>query len=286
MRLGASTFIWTSPFGDDRLELCAHVAEIGFDVIEICIEDPTRVSGAAVSEAASAAGLGVLVCGAFGPDRDASNEDAAVRAQALDYLRACTDIAVEVGSPLVSGPMYSTTGQARMLSDEERRAQWQRAVDTLREAADYAAERGVGLAIEPLNRFETDLVNTTEQGVQLCKDIDRPNAGLLLDAFHMNIEEKSIADALRAAGPFVRHFHACENDRGTPGTGHVEWTEVFAALDDIGYDGDVVIESFTPEITEIARAVSLWRPLADSPDALAADGLAFLRSSLAGRVGT
>jgi D-psicose/D-tagatose/L-ribulose 3-epimerase len=285
MRLGASTFIWTSPFGDDRLELCAHVAGIGFDVIEICIEDPARVSGAAVSEAASAAGLGVLVCGAFGPDRDASNEDAAVRAGALEYLRSCIDIAAEVGSPIVAGPMYAPTGQARMLSSDERRAQWERAVQTIREAADYAAERGVDLAIEPLNRFETDLVNTTEQGVQLCRDIDRPNVGLLLDAFHMNIEEKSIADALRAAGPFVRHFHACENDRGTPGSGHVEWSEVFAALADIGYDGDVVIEAFTPEITEIARAVSLWRPLAASPDALASEGLAFLRSSLAGRVG-
>jgi D-psicose/D-tagatose/L-ribulose 3-epimerase len=284
MRLGASTFIWTSPFGDDRLELCTHVAELGFDTIEICIEDPARVSGAAVAEAAAAAGIGVLVCGAFGPARDASHEDAAVRAEALAYLRTCVDIAEEVGSPIVVGPMYAPTGQTRMLSDDLRRAQWERAVGTLREAAEYAGARGVDLAIEPLNRFETDLVNTTEQGVQLCRDIDRPNVGLLLDAFHMNIEEKSLAEAIRVTGPFVRHFHACENDRGTPGSGHVEWSEVFAALDEIGYDHDVVIESFTPDITEIARAVSLWRPLAASPDALAGEGLAFLRASLAGRV--
>jgi D-psicose/D-tagatose/L-ribulose 3-epimerase len=280
MRFGASTFIWTSPFGDDKLDLCDHVAELGFDAIEICIEDPALVDGEAVARAAADAGVGVLVCGAFGPDRDISHEDPEVRAQAGRYLRTCVDIAAAVGSPLVAGPMYSATGKTRLASDEERRQQWEWAVEGLRAVADYAAEHEVTLAIEPLNRFETDLVNTVEQGMSLCRDIDRPNAGLLLDTFHMNIEEKDIAAALRQAGLFLRHFHACENDRGAPGSGHVEWDAVFAALGDLGYEGDVVIESFTPEIREIARAVSLWRPVAPDGDTLARDGLAFLRSSL------
>jgi D-psicose/D-tagatose/L-ribulose 3-epimerase len=276
--IGASTFIWTSPFGDDKLDLCRHVAELGFDKLEICIEDPARVSAAAVSEAAAAAGIGILVCGAFGPDRDISSEDAAVREQAADYLRTCIDLAADVGSPIVCGPMYAATGQARLLPADERAAQWARAAAGLRAVAEYAASRGVALAIEPLNRFETDLVNTVEQGVRLCRDIGGDNVGLLLDTFHMNIEEKDIGDALRTAGSYVRHVHTCENDRGAPGSGHVEWSEVFAALADIAYEGDIVIESFTPEITEIARAVSLWRPLAADADTLASDGLAFLRS--------
>jgi D-psicose/D-tagatose/L-ribulose 3-epimerase len=280
VRLGASTFIWTSPFGDDKLDLFDRVAGLGFDVLEVCIEDPSRVTGAAVARAAADAGVGVLVCGAFGPGRDVSNEDEAVREQAIGYLRTCVDIAADVGSPLVSGPMYATTGVTRMLSDDERRQQWDRAVDSLRTAAAYAAERGVGFAIEPLNRFETDLVNTTDQGVRLCRDIGADNVGLLLDTFHMNIEEKDIGVAIREAGPYVRHFHTCENDRGAPGTGHVEWTDVFAALDAIGYEGDAVIESFTPDNTEIARAVSLWRPLAPDGDTLASEGLAFLRAAL------
>jgi D-psicose/D-tagatose/L-ribulose 3-epimerase len=280
VRLGASTFIWTSPFGDDKLGLCEHVAELGFDTIEICIEDPALVDPAAVSRAAAAAGVGVLVCGAFGPDRDISHEEPEVRAAAAGYLETCVDIAAVVGSPLVSGPMYSATGKTRLASDEERRQQWELAVEGLRAVADYAAERDVTLAIEPLNRFETDLVNTVEQGVALCRDIDRPNAGLLLDTFHMNIEEKDIAAALRSAGPHLKHFHACENDRGAPGSGHVEWEDVFAALADLGYDGEIVIESFTTEIREIARAVSLWRPVAPDGDTLAREGLAFLRSSL------
>jgi D-psicose/D-tagatose/L-ribulose 3-epimerase len=280
VRLGASTFIWTSPFGDDKLGLCEHVAGLGFDTIEICIEDPALVDPEAVSRAAADAGVGVLVCGAFGPDRDISHEDAEVRAGAARYLETCVDIAAAVGSPLVSGPMYSATGKTRLASDEERRRQWELAIEGLRGVADYAAERGVTLAIEPLNRFETDLVNTVEQGVALCRDIDRSNAGLLLDTFHMNIEEKDIAAALRSAGPHLKHVHACENDRGAPGSGHVEWDAVFAALADLGYDGEVVIESFTPEIREIARAVSLWRPVAPDGDTLAREGLAFLRSSL------
>jgi D-psicose/D-tagatose/L-ribulose 3-epimerase len=133
------------------------------------------------------------------------------------------------------------------------------------------------LALEPLNRYETDLVNTAEQGLELCDEIGAGNVGLLLDTYHLNIEEKSVGDALRLAGERLIHVHACENDRGTPGTGHVPWGEVFGALRDIGYDRQVVIESFTPLVTEIARAVSLWRPLDAEGDTLAAGGLRCLR---------
>jgi D-psicose/D-tagatose/L-ribulose 3-epimerase len=284
MRFGASTFIWTSPFGDDKLDLCHRVAGLGFDTIEICIEDPSRVTPEAVSQAAEQAGVGVLVCGAFGPTRDVSHEDPAIREEGIAYLRTCIDIAAAVGAPSVAGPMYSAVGKTRMLDEAGRGAQWDLAVTSLRTAAGYAAERGVGLAIEPLNRFETDLINTVEQGVALCRDIGGDHVGLLLDTFHMNIEEKHIGGAIREAGAFVRHFHGCENDRGAPGSGHIEWADVFAALQDIGYDGDVVIESFTPELEEIARAVSLWRPLAPDGDTLAREGLEFLRAAAAGVV--
>jgi D-psicose/D-tagatose/L-ribulose 3-epimerase len=280
MRFGASTFIWASPFGNDRLDLFEHVAQLGFDVLEICVEDPALLDAQRVTEAAGAAGMGVNVCGAFGPTRDVSGDDAGVREQGLQYLRTCIDIAAAVGSELVSGPMYSATGKTRLLSDDLRRRQRGFAVGGIREAADYAAERGVRLAIEPLNRFESDLVNTVRQGVELCEAVARANVGLLLDTFHMNIEEKSIGDALRFGGDRIFELHACENDRGTPGTGHVEWDEVFDAIVDIGFDGLVAIESFTPEIEEIARAVSMWRPVAADGDELARDGLKFLRRAL------
>ncbi|WP_127131149.1 sugar phosphate isomerase/epimerase [Georgenia sp. SYP-B2076] len=278
--LGLSTFVLASPFSDTDVGLFEKVRGFGYDQVEVCIEDPAVLTARTVQRAAADQGLGVLVCGAFGPDRDVSSDDPARRRGGLDYLRQCVDFAAEVGSPWVSGPMYATTGQARMLEPAERRAQWDRAVESLREVGGLARGSGVGLAIEPLNRFETDLVNTVEQGVRLCRDIGRDNVGLMLDTFHMNIEERHLPDAIRAAAPHVFHFQASENDRGTPGSGHTDWDGVVRALRDIDYAGSVVVESFLPTVKEIARAVSLWRPVAESMDALAEDSVTFLQPLL------
>ena len=141
----------------------------------------------------------------------------------------------------------------------------------------YAGERGVRLALEPLNRFETDLINVVEQGLALCAAVGSPHLGLHLDTFHMHLEERDSGAAIRAAGDRLFHFHACENDRGAPGRGQVAWPAVAAALADVGYAGPVVIESFTPEVKSIARAVCIWRELASSQDELAREGLAFLK---------
>lgn len=277
MRFGASTFIWVSPFSPDTLDLIAKVADMGFDLIEICIEDPATIDADRIEARLDQVGIKALVCGAFGPNRDMSAEDATIRADATRYLRTCIDLAARLGSETVAGPMYAGVGNTAMREPAARRAQWDRAVEGLRPLADYASTKGVKLAFEPLNRFETDLVNTVDQGLRLIADIGRPNVGFLLDTFHMNIEEKSIPDAIRRAGRHILEFHACSSDRGTPGEDHLPWPAIAAALAESGYDGPVVIEAFTPKIKEIARAVSLWRPLAESEDALAADGLAHLR---------
>lgn len=276
--IGLSSFLLASPFSDaDVPGQFARVREHGFDVVEVCVEDPALLTAEVITHEADACGLAVSVCGAFGPERDVSAPDAAARDRAVGYLQGCVDLAAAVGSPHVAGPMYATTGRTALMPDAQRTAQRERAAASLREVADHAARRGVRLAIEALNRFETDLVNTVEQGLALCDLVERDNVGLLLDTFHMNIEERSPADAIRRAGDRCFHVQVCENDRGTPGAGHVPWPQIRDALDDIGYAGSVVIESFLPTVAEIARAVSLWRPVAESPDALARDGLAFLR---------
>jgi D-psicose/D-tagatose/L-ribulose 3-epimerase len=277
MKFGASTFIWVSPFSNNTLALIDKVRDFGFDYIEICIEDPATIDTKAIRARLDQAGINALICGAFGPDRDISSDDANVRAGALQYIKTCIDIASELGSPLVSGPMYSATGKTRLLSTAEKKQQWDWAIENMRLAAEYAADRGIKLAVEPLNRFETDFINTVEQGLELFSKIGKDNVGFLIDTFHMNLEEKDIPDAIRRAGKKVFNFHSCENDRGTPGTGHIPWQEVSIALRDIGYDGPVVIESFTTEIKEIARAVSQWRPLASSQDSIGAEGLQFLK---------
>jgi len=280
--LGLSSFVLSSPFSDDDGAAYDRTAAHGFDVIEVCVEEPARLSAEGISGHAERTGLRVGICGAFGPDRDLSHEDPERRARGVDYVKGCIDLAAAVGSPHVAGPMYAPTGQARLLDPQDRAAQRRRAAESIRQAADHAGERGVRLAVEPLNRFETDLVNTTEQALELCALVGRDNVGLLVDTFHMNIEEKDVAAAVRTAGDKVFHVQVAENDRGIPGSGHVPWASFFAALRSIDYRGQIVVESFLPTVAEIARAVSLWRPVAPSMDQLASDGLAFVRRCLEG----
>jgi D-psicose/D-tagatose/L-ribulose 3-epimerase len=278
--VGASTWIWTSPFSDADVGLVRRAKEFGFDVLELAVEDPALISPGVVRAAGEEAGIAFSVCGAFGPERDLSHDDPAVRANAVAYVEQCIELAAALGAPHVVGPMYAAVGRTRMAEPHERERQRGLAVESLKALAERAAEHGVRLGVEPLNRFETDLVNTAEQALELVDRVGAGHVGVLLDTFHMNIDEKSLGDAIRLAGDRLLQIHACENDRGTPGTGHLPWPDVFAAIADSGFDGPLVIESFTPAIEEIAKAVSLWRPLDAPSDELARNGARFLRESL------
>lgn len=278
MNFGANTFIWESPFStNEHLYLCQKVVDMGFDLLEVAVEDPALVDVAALKQAANDAGIDIIVCGAFGPDRNLSSADAAIRKNAEDYLRWCIQAAAELGSPVVAGPMYSAVGKDRLETAVARQEEWNRAVSGLQKMGSFAERYGVKLAFEPLNRFETDMINIVQQGLQLIEQVGSPAVGLHLDTFHMHLEEKDSAEAILQAGSHIFHFHACENDRGIPGTGQVNWTSVLQALQEVNYQGAVVIESFTPKVKSIARAVCIWREIAPSQDAIAAEGLAFLQ---------
>lgn len=278
MQFGANTFIWESPFATAKhLPLLEKVSDIGFDLIEIAVEDPDLIDVSALQEALKLHGLGVVICGAFGPDRNLSSRDPEKRKNGGEYVRWCIDAAAHLGSNIVCGPMYSAVGKDRLADAGERRKEWERAVSGLQSLAAYAGDHGVRLAFEPLNRFETDMVNVVEQGLQLIDDVGSPHVGLHLDTFHMHLEEKSTAAAIHRASDRVFHVHACENDRGVPGTGQVDWKGMAHALRDIDYEGPVVIESFTPEVQSIARAVCIWREIAPDQDTIAAQGLEFLK---------
>jgi D-psicose/D-tagatose/L-ribulose 3-epimerase len=184
---------------------------------------------------------------------------------------------VEQRLKLVAGPIYSPTGVTGAISIDEREVLITRVIENLRPLLDHSASSGVGLAVEPLNRFETSLFNTVEQTMELIRAVDHPSLGLLLDTFHMNIEERGIGAAIRLAGDRLFHFHACGNDRGAPGGDNIDWQSIRKTLGDIGYDGAVSIESFTSANQTIATAASIWRPLAHSQDDIAVDGLKFLQ---------
>jgi len=189
-------------------------------------------------------------------------------------------MAARAGARSLAGPIYSPVGKTWAMSSTERRTVVTRLVENLRPLADYAGERGITLALEPLNRFETSFMNTAEQVMEVVDRVSSPALGVLLDTFHMNIEERDPAAAIRACGSHLAHFHACGCDRGAPGGDQISWPKIAAALRVARYEGPIVIESFTIENQAIARAAAIWRPLAPTQDSIAIDGLKFLRALL------
>ena len=278
MKFGINTFVWVSPFTTEVAEEIADkVKNLGFDILEISVEDPEKIDVPVINTIVKNKQLGVVVCGAFGPSRDIASKDPEIVRNAKDYIRWLIDAAEALGAEVVSGPMYSYVGKEHYQDPIERRKEWERSISGIREMAVYAEQKGVKLALEALNRFETDMINIVEQGLVYINDVKMENVGLHLDTFHMHLEEKSSSDAIRLAGDKIFHFHACENDRGIPGTGQVHWNEIAEALKEVGYPGPIVIESFSQEVKEIARAVCIWREIAPSQDAIAIEGLKFLK---------
>lgn len=287
MKFGVNTFNFVSPFRTAvDLSLLDRVKDMGFDLIEIAFEDPATIDVAALANHAGGLGLGVLACGVFGPGRNLVSAEAAERRDTADYIRGLIDAAAAFAptlgglTPAIGGPMYGAVGKTPAPDRDTRQRERDLAAAELRPLAAYAHDRGVRLALELLNRYETDLLNVVGQGLEMVAAVDSPALGLHLDTYHMHLEERDSAVAIRRAGERLYHFHACENDRGVPGRGQVRWPGVAAALGDIGYDGAVVIESFTPTVASIARAVCIWRDIAPDQDTIAREGLGFLRGLL------
>jgi len=278
MLIGASTWLWTSPLTTQSAEtLLPRIAQLGFAAVELPLEDPTLVDAKRVRRLAGDHNLKVSVCGAFGPGRDLTHVEAKVRQATQDYIASCLDFAIEVGAPMFCGPLYAEVGKRRQLPEAARRAEWQLAAAGIRTACEAAASRGLRIAIEPLNRFETDLVHTAADAVRLVRDVDHPAAGVMIDTFHMTIEEDNLEQAVLAAGPHLLHVQVSENQRGIPGTGLTDWAALARGLRAVGYRGLVVIESFTPDNRDLAGAVCIWNRRAPDQDTFAREGLRFLR---------
>ena len=223
MRFGLNTFLYTSPFTNQSVGLFKKIKRWGFDTVEIAIEDPAHISATIVKKAAQKEGLAIgSVCAAMGPGRDfrGSSSD---QKRAMKYLTALVDLAVELESPRVIGPLYSVVGRVGAHDDKTKALHFKLVVKNLKQLAKYAEQKQVELCIEPLNRFETDFLNTCDQGLRLLKAVGSPAAKLLLDTFHMNIEEKNQARAILKVGKHLGHFHACGTDRGVPGGDSLDW---------------------------------------------------------------
>jgi D-psicose/D-tagatose/L-ribulose 3-epimerase len=280
IQFGVSTWLWTSPFTTDTVSLFPKIKALGYDAVEIPVEYPEKIDAKVVRAALEEYGLQPIVCGAFGPSRDFTNEDPAVHESCLKYVLQCFDLCNAWDAKFVAGPMYSAVGKARMVPPEQRKREWDLAVKNLHKVCVLAAERGLEIALEPLNRFESDLVNTSEDVLRLIGDINHRAAKVLLDGFHMSIEERNLEEAITKVGDKLIHVQVSENYRGTPGTGQTPWSSFERGLRKIGYKGVVSIESFTPEVKELAGAVCIWKNLADNQDDFASQGLAFLKGLL------
>lgn len=281
---GVTTWLWTSPFTTDSIkELFPKISGMGFDVVEIAAEDPSLINAKAVKEALEQYNLKAVICGAFGPGRDLTHEDTTLHHNSFTYIEQCLDLCLELGTSFFGGPMYSAVGKARMLPAAQRKIEWERAVKNLQIVCSMAASRGLQIALEPLNRFESDLVNTADDVVRLVNDINHPAARIMLDGFHMNIEEKDVEQAIITAGDKLVHFQVSENYRGTPGTGQSNWASYRRGLEAVNYNGTVTIESFTTDNKELAGAVCFWRPMAENQDKFASEGIRFLKTWAAGK---
>lgn len=279
IKFGVSTWLWQSPFTTTSVALFPKIKAMGFDLVEIPVEDPSLIDVVTVKKALNDNGLEPTICIVFGNDKDLTADDPTLYQNCFEHAEKCFSLAAELEVDFVAGPLYAAVGKARLASEEQKKKEWGRAVANLRTLSGIAKKYDLDIALEPLNRFESDLINTAEDIVRLLDDINDENMKILLDGFHMTIEEQDIRKAIQTAGDRLIHVQVSENHRGIPGTGLTPWNDFAKGLTDVDYSGAIIIESFTPEIKELAAAVNIWKKLAASQDQFAAQGLQFLKST-------
>jgi D-psicose/D-tagatose/L-ribulose 3-epimerase len=278
MKIGVSSYIWAENFGLGHAGILPRLKEAGFDGIEIGILSPRTFPAAAIRKELERYGLESTVCSVIPHGMSLITEDAEARRKARSHVEDCLKATAEMGGTVLCGPLYSPVG---FFTGKRRTAdEWDRGVESWREIAEATAGSGVTVAIEPLNRFETYFLNTDADGAKFCDEVGHSKVGILVDTFHANIEEKSIGPALRQVGRHLKHVHSCENDRGTPGTGNVNWAEFFSTIAAIHYDGWFVIESFGFSLGGISAAASIWRDIERDPEDIAFNGVKYLRRML------
>ncbi len=281
MRFGINTFLFTSPFTNESTKLFPQFKKWGFETVEIPVEDPSHIDPAHVKAELDKNGLVCgSICACMGGGRDLRGTPEHQEA-AMTYMMKLIDQMVVMNCPNLIGPVYSEVGRADAVPEKEYAQQWKTVVKHLKKLSKYAEKKGRVICLEPLNRFETDFINTADQALKMIADVGSPALKIHLDTFHMNIEEKDQAKAIKKVGKLLGHFHACGSDRGTPGNDHIDWKPIVAALKSVKYQGDVVIESFTTDVKVIARAAAIWRRMEPTTDEIAVKGVKFLKKAFA-----
>lgn len=284
-QIGIISMFYARPFGREHFPAFARARAAGCDFIELLVPEPDELDLKETRAVLADNGLGVVLAARVNLQRDLASADPAAAQEGVAYLETCVDAAVELGASIVGGPLYGApmvfAGRAPSPVDEdERRRRIDQIVAGLKQAGGRAADRGVKLAIEPLNRFETDIANTTSHALALAEMTDSPAVGVMLDTFHMNMEDPSIPDAIRRAGKRMIHFQANENNRGFVGSGHIDWAEIARALLAIGYEGPITLEPFRRDDERPGVPLAQWRAPQKNEDRELAASVQHLRAAL------
>jgi D-psicose/D-tagatose/L-ribulose 3-epimerase len=277
MKFGVHAALWMRTWQDDVAPYLETAARLGFDGVELSLLAAEPGAARRLRQRARDLGLTLTCTTGLTPGQDVTSDDGHVREAGVLALRSAVRQAHELGSKLLSGVIYASWGVRRA---DRRAERWARATEALRSVVDEADALDVTLGVEAINRYETDLINTADQAMALAEAVDHPRVGVLLDTYHLNIEEKDLAGALRRAGSRLVHLHVVENDRGVPGSGHVPWDDVRAGLRDIGYDRFATLEMFVQAGLDVSPDLSIWRAIEPDPTAAARAGLAFLQERL------
>jgi len=275
VRFGVHLFLWTERFDEAAIPLIRKAKDMGFDGVEIPLMPLETINVEKTRrelEKNDMVGLGSV---GLPLDKDLTSSNEATRRHGIEYLKHCAEVVSELGGDSINGVVYTAWGKITGKSRTEE--EWRLSVEALKEVCQYAQDYDITFGLEPVNRFETYFLNTAADAVKLTKDVGEPNVKVHLDTFHMNIEEKSFYQPIKDVGDLLWHFHCCENDRGIPGTGHIDWDGVFRALSEVSYDRWLVVESFTPDMEEVASSTAIWRKVAPSAEAIASEGPKFLR---------
>lgn len=279
MKTGMNLLLWTTHVTKDHFPILAKLKKAGFDGVEIPIFEGGADHYRGIRKELDNQGLGCTAVTVATPEANPISNDAAVREAAAERLKWVIEMTAIMGGEVLCGPYHSPLAVFSGTGPTDDEKKW--AADVLRRGAEEAQKAGVKLAIEYLNRFECYFLTTAADARALVQRVNHPNFRMMYDTFHANIEEKDVTAAIDHAANSIVHVHISENDRGTPGTGHVHWDETFRAIRKAKYDGWLVIEAFGRALPALAAATKVWRDLFPAAEEVYTQGLRFMKEKWA-----
>jgi D-psicose/D-tagatose/L-ribulose 3-epimerase len=282
MKIGFNLLLWTGHVTAEHRGLLRDIKKAGYDGVEIPIfeGDPDHYArlGAMLDEIGLARSVVTIMPSL---DKNPLSSDGATRKAALDHARWFIDCSAALGAPVIGGPIHSVHGH--FTGAGPTAAERKRGIAFHRKAGDYAARKNIRLALEALNRFECYFLTTMQQLADYLDEVDHPAVQAMYDTFHANIEESDPIKAIRTIRRHMIHVHISENDRGTPGKGHIDWSATYKALKASKYDGWLTIEAFGRSLPALAAATRVWRDFFPSPESVYREGIKAIRKGWAAR---